>query len=285
MIKIYLDKHAGFCSGVKRTLKRALEISLEKENIVSLGEIIHNPVIIKSLNNSGIFVVNNKEEINNNNFVIIRAHGIPPETENWLRNNKIQYKDLTCPKVKNIHKTISRYADKNYKIVIIGNPVHPEVTGHLGYAGDKGVLISDLKKASEFHTDKKVLIIAQTTISESFFNEAAGILEKNLNSKNITVLNTICSSVKKQQAWIKKYSEISDAALIIGGKKSSNTQKLFNIAEKNGKAYWIENHKELDSEIFNFSTIAVTAGASTPDDTIEKVLSVFKDKKAEILQC
>lgn len=285
MIKIYLDKHAGFCSGVKRTLKKVLEISGKKENIVTLGDIIHNPVIIKSLNETGICVADRKEEIEKNNFVIIRAHGVPPETESWLNIRNIQYEDLTCPKVKNIHKTITQYADNDYIIIIVGNPDHPEVTGHLGYAGKNGILISSLEEASKFHSDKKAVIIAQTTISEHFFKETVKLLKKNLSKENVVELNTICSSVKKQQAWIKKYSGISDASLVIGGKKSSNTEKLFNIAKKNSEAFWIENHEEIDDRLFTFSKIALTAGASTPDGTIKKVLNIFSRKKAEIIEC
>ena len=285
MIKIFIDKHAGFCSGVKRTLKRAMEISKVKKNIVSLGELIHNPVIIKSLENAGISVANKKEEIKKDNYVIIRAHGIPPVTENWLNSHNISYKDLTCPRVKNIHRTINQYAGKDYKIVIIGNPNHPEVIGHLGYAADKGVLISNIDEASNFTTNKKVIIIAQTTISEAKFKEIVKILRKNLKVEDIIELNTICSSVKKQQAWIKKYARISDASLIIGGKKSSNSEKLYNIAKEYSTAFWIERTEEIEPELFSYSTIALTAGASTPDKTIEEVLELFRNKGAELLRC
>ena len=285
MIKLYIDKHAGFCSGVTRTLQRAMEISKEKQNIVSLGELIHNPVIIQSLENAGISVVNKKDEIDENNFVIVRAHGIPPVTENWLNSHHIPYKDLTCPRVKNIHKTINQYADKDYIIVIVGNPNHPEVIGHLGYASNKGVLITNLEEAENFSTDKRVVIIAQTTISEAKFKEIVKILKRNLKVEDIVELNTICSSVKKQQAWIKKYSRFSDASLIIGGKKSSNSEKLYNIANEYGNAFWIERADEITSTLFSYSTIALTAGASTPDKTIEEVLELFRNKGAELIKC
>ncbi len=284
MTKIFIDKHAGFCTGVKRTLQKAMEISQVKKNIVSLGELIHNPVIIKSLENAGISVANKKEEIKEGNFVIIRAHGIPPVTENWLNSHGISYKDLTCPRVKNIHRTINQYADKDYKIVIIGNPNHPEVIGHLGYAADKGILISNIDEANDFTTNKKVIIIAQTTISEAKFKEIVKILKKNLKVEDIIELNTICSSVKKQQAWIKKYARISDASLIIGGKKSSNSEKLYNIAKENSPTFWIERTEEIEPKLFTYNTIAITAGASTPDNTIQEVLELFRNKGAELIE-
>jgi 4-hydroxy-3-methylbut-2-enyl diphosphate reductase len=292
---LYLDSTAGFCTGVKRAIRGAYNALRNHASVVCLGEIIHNPLINLQLEKRGIRIIQNINEVNKKDHVIIRAHGIPPKVEEELVRENISYSDFTCPKVKRIHKAILDYIQRDYTIFIVGVPNHPETIGHIGYAGEHGKVISHTKELDNLFIDsgsllksggiskKKYAVLAQTTTSVSLFSEIADKI-KGIN-KNIEINNTICSSVMKQQDWIKKYARLTEASLIIGGKKSSNTKKLFEIAIKFNRSFWIEDPREITSEIFDFNTVAVTAGASTPDSLISNIIRIFKKRGVEIYRC
>ncbi len=295
MALVIYDRDAGMCTGVKRSIDGALKTAINvggSKEIVTYGELIHNPVIITKLKKRGIKIVNTLNRITLNNFVIIRAHGIPPEDENYFKENGIEYLDLTCPIVKSIHKKITDYKDRGYKIMIVGHPKHPETIGHMGYAGNAGFVVSnpeDLKINSKDQDtqyrgiDSKTLIIAQTTISEKLYQEV--IIESKAKEKGATVLYTICPFVLGRQRWIDKMSRESDAAIIIGGKNSSNTRRLYELAKSNCETYWIVRPEELPiNDLKNYTQIALTAGASTADETIQEVLHNLKQRGFQITE-
>ncbi|MBA7608760.1 4-hydroxy-3-methylbut-2-enyl diphosphate reductase [subsurface metagenome] len=271
MTRVLLDRYAGFCAGVRRTIRGAREAVTEKR-VVSYGELIHNPDVTRELKRDGISVCPRLEDIKLSDFVIIRAHGIPPDEENFLKNRGISYLDLTCLRVKQIHKRIKEKREQGYRIIIVGDPDHPEVKGHLGYAGEAGAVLSSVQEAEFFGPDsEKMFVFAQTTTSTALYHDIIRILSG--RGLNPDTLNTLCPFVLKRQEWIGKYSQLTAASLVIGGKNSSNTKKLFEIAAQNGTACWICGPGELDLEkILDFSSIAVTAGASTPDESISAVL-------------
>jgi (E)-4-hydroxy-3-methyl-but-2-enyl pyrophosphate reductase len=279
--KVIFDKKAGLCPGVKRTIMDALAISGKEQNVVSYGELIHNPFVVSQLEANGIRVVRNLSEIDNSRYVIIRAHGIPPEEEAYLVKNNIRYIDLTCPRVKSVHKIITEHKESGYSILIAGHASHPETIGHKGYAGTSGTIVSTPAEALRLHPTGKCVLIAQTTISEDLFADIFRILAS--KNRAITQVDTICQFTVSRQKWIEEHSKKAGLSIIIGGKKSSNTGILYSIALRNSKAMWTEEPHELDSlDIEHYEVIAVTGGTSTPIEVFDQAASIFKAKGAVI---
>ncbi len=287
---VIYDRDAGMCTGVKRSIEGSLKTAGDvgkNKKIVTYGELIHNPVVIDKLSKRGIRVAYTREEISPGDFVIIRAHGIPPGDEAYLRKRGGDYLDLTCPIVKSIHKKIVKYKKEGFKIVIVGHPQHPETVGHMGYAGESGIVVrnsQEMKKAiqnGDIKIGEKTLLIAQTTISEKSYKEV--ILESQAEQKGATVLYTICPFVIGRQRWIEEMSNGADAAIIIGGKNSSNTRRLYELAQNNCKTFWIVRSEDLPIETLkNYNRIVLTAGASTSDETMQEVLSLLKNNGFDI---
>ena len=286
MTRVFYDRRAGFCAGVKKAIKGAKHEAVKRGNVVSYGELIHNPQVIKSLAEDGIRVIYNLEEIAGHEFVIIRAHGIPPHEEEWLKNNQRQYLDFTCRRVKDIHRTIIEHREAGYFIVIVGNPDHPEVKGHLGYAGESAQVIDSVKKAygisASFKNPKtRLLVLAQTTISPGLYNRVVAVLKE--QRLQVSSINTLCPFVLKRQDWLSRFSLLADASIIIGGRNSSNTGKLFDIASKNGPVFWLTSAKELEAElVMQYPLVALTAGASTPVEALTQVTDMLAAQGALI---
>ncbi|NOY09387.1 MAG: 4-hydroxy-3-methylbut-2-enyl diphosphate reductase [Spirochaetes bacterium] len=275
MTRVLYDKHAGLCAGVKRTIRGAVKAANENSNVTTFGELVHNPIVTGNLKKYGIAFVHSMEELSGSRYVIIRAHGIPPKDEDYLRSSKIRYLDLTCPRVKIIHRKIDYYSKLGYKILIVGYPEHAETKGHLGHAGKNGMVVSSPEDISRLDINGKILIVAQTTISEKLFNNIIKALGKKAGKAQI--VNSICPFVLNRLRWIRKYSKIAEASVIIGGFNSSNTKQLYETAETSGKAFWIAYPDQLNIKLLSqYKTIALTAGASTPDTTIREVLTLFK---------
>jgi 4-hydroxy-3-methylbut-2-enyl diphosphate reductase len=279
MTRVLFDRRAGFCAGVKKTIRGARHEAGKRGNVVSYGELIHNPQVIKSLAEEGIRVKYDLEEIAGHEFVILRAHGIPPHEEEWLKKNQRQYLDLTCRRVKDIHRTIIKHRDAGYFTVIVGNPDHPEVKGHLGYAGESARVIDSVEKALEFSASFKnlktrLLVLAQTTISPRLYNRVVAVLKK--QQMQVSPINTLCPFVLKRQDWLRRFSLLADASIIIGGRNSSNTGKLFEIASKNGPVFWLTSSKGLEAElIMQYPLVALTSGASTPVEALTEVADIL----------
>lgn len=279
MTRVIFDRRAGFCAGVKKAIRGARDQAGKRGNVVFYGELIHNPQVIKSLAEEGIRVKYNLEEMAGHEFVIIRAHGIPPHEEEWLKKNQREYLDLTCRRVKEIHRTIIKHRETGDFIVIVGNPDHPEVKGHLGYAGESAKVIDSVEKAHEFSTSfknskKRLLVLAQTTISPGLYNRVVTVLKE--QQFKILPINTLCPFVLKRQDWLRRFSLLADASIIIGGRNSSNTGKLFDIASKNGPVFWLTSAKGLKAElILKYPLVALTAGASTPVEQLTEVADIL----------
>jgi 4-hydroxy-3-methylbut-2-enyl diphosphate reductase len=281
-MKILLDKHAGFCSGVKRAIRKTLSLAAEKPGVTVMGELIHNPVVTEELETKGVQTVDDTETLDDGSFAIIRTHGVPPDREEVLVRRGIPYEDLTCPRVKAVHRTIEAYKDKGYRIAVVGNPKHPEVAGHLGYAGEAGILMASVEDAEACQPLEKLVVLAQTTISPSLFERVTSVLRKKV--KEFVVGNTLCSTFLRRLAWIEEHSQKAQASLIVGGKNSSNTAKLHQIASEHGRAFWIERAEEMPAELFALSPVALTAGASTPRESLMKVIARLEEGGAEIIE-
>lgn len=283
-MEIIVGKTAGFCFGVNNAVTKTQEILKQEDNIYCLGELVHNKQVTEELEAEGLNIIDNIKKAKNN--VIIRAHGEPQET--YILANKLGIKilDLTCPKVLRIHKIAKEYSNKGYFILLIGHKEHPETIGTISYCGKKSEIIENEEDIEEklnifYKTNiKKILILVQTTYSLEKFNKITKKIEEQLKNKEIEIKieNTICNATKIRQDETKKISKDVEAMIIVGGKHSSNTNKLYDIAKAQCKnSFLIETKNEIDiQKMKKFKTIGIMAGASTPKKSIDSVVEILK---------
>lgn len=281
-MEIIVGKTAGFCYGVKRAVDGAKEIVKNNTNIYCLGELVHNKEVIKELTEQGMKVINNINETKGT--TIIRAHGVEKEIYNIAKDKNIKLEDFTCPNVSKIHEIAQEYADNNYYIFLFGSKDHPENIGTISFCGNNYSIINkneDIEKAIKDlkqSNKKNLLIISQTTYSLENFNKFTKLIKEELEKEyHITIKNTICRATELRQKETEEIAKKVDFMIIIGGKNSSNTQKLFNIAKEHCKnAISIESVKELNIEnIKEYEKIGIMAGASTPQKSIDEILNAL----------
>ncbi len=271
MIKV--AKTAGFCYGVKRAVNSVYDEIKNGTKLATLGALIHNPQVIGDLAEKGVTAYDNPDDIPDGYTIVIRAHGVGKETYDKIKNRP--HIDLTCPFVEKIHKIVSEYHNKGYGIVIVGDKNHPEVKGINGWCGNSALVIYDINEQIDENFSKKpVCVVAQTTIKREIFSQIVQNVKK--TCKSTLIFDTICSATKDRQTETAALSEESDCMIVIGGRESSNTRKLFEIAkERCGEAYHIETYEEIPQKTYN--KIGITAGASTPHRIIEEVVKAMSE--------
>lgn len=283
-MEIIVGKNAGFCYGVKKAVEGAEEELQNDDRIYCLGEIVHNKDVVNDLENKGIRFIDNIKEAEGT--TLIRAHGIPKSVYKDAESKNIILKDYTCPKVLNIHNIAEEYSSKGYFIILTGSKTHPENIGTISYCGLNYYVIEtedEIKyalEAIEKSEINKILLISQTTFSVEKFEKITNQIKELLSEeKELIIKNTICSATKVRQIETEEISKKVSKMIIIGGKNSSNTKKLFEIAKKNCKdSFCIENVKDLDVKIFNSDDIVgIMAGASTPLKSINEVIEKLKN--------
>lgn len=280
MREIIFAEKSGFCFGVKRAVDTAIE-AREKydKDIYTLGSLIHNNDVVSFLKAKGIYPVEieDLDSLKQNDVIIIRSHGVPKNIIDLLNSKGIIVIDATCPFVSNIHEKVKKYSELNYDIVIVGDEKHPEVIGINGWCNDKAHISKDGDNLKNLKA--KVCVVSQTTEKLSNLQEVVSKVVK--ISKEIAVFNTICSATSERQKAANKLSKKVDCMVVVGGKQSSNTTKLYEICKNNCKStIHVENSGEIPDEIIknkNYLKIGVTAGASTPDWIIEEAI----DKMSE----
>ena len=277
-MEVILAESAGFCFGVKRAVDTVYEQAEQKKGkIYTYGPIIHNEEVVNDLEKKGVQVVETLEALKGckDGTVVIRSHGVSREVYELLQEQGIDYVDATCPFVRKIHRIVEQYSLEGCHVVIIGNSSHPEVEGIQGWSYNKTetTVISKEEEAEKFSIEgkKRVCIVSQTTFNNKKFKELVEIIEK--KGYDIIVLNTICDATQKRQAEAKKIASQVDAMIVIGGKTSSNTQKLFEICKKECEnTCYIQTLEDLDfSKLWSINSVGITAGASTPNKIIEEV--------------
>jgi len=268
-------KSYGFCFGVKR----AVEIAENSKNAVTLGPLIHNPLEINRLaKNYNVNFVKDIDEIDENvKRVIVRTHGIPKDKLKKLKEKNVEIIDATCPFVKKPQEIVEEMSKKGYDIVIFGDINHPEIKGVMSYSvHDRVFVILNKDELKKFKLKERIATVAQTTRKMSDYLEIVNYLIKNY--KEVRVFNTICNATFDNQEAVRELSKECDIIIIVGGKNSSNTKQLFNIAKENSEAYLIENENELDKKWFeNKKICGISAGASTPEWLVEKIISKIKE--------
>jgi 4-hydroxy-3-methylbut-2-enyl diphosphate reductase len=268
-------KSYGFCFGVKR----AVEIAENSKNAVTLGPLIHNPLEIERLKKEfNVGYVDDIDFIDENiKRVIIRTHGIPKDKLQLLKEKRVEIVDATCPFVKKPQEIVENMSKEGYDIVIFGDENHPEVKGVKSYCVHNRVFVV-LKKEELFSIKlkEKIAVVAQTTRKiETYLNIVSYLVK---SYKEVRVFNTICNATFENQNAVKELSEKSDIMIIIGGKNSSNTKQLYNIAKDNCEAYLVENENEIDANWFRGKKYCgISAGASTPEWLVERIIKKIKD--------
>lgn len=282
-MKIIVGKLAGFCFGVANAVNKTSELLKQNKNICCLGELVHNKQVINELEENGLTIIDDISQAKKS--VIIQAHGEPKETYSKAKDMGLNIIDLTCPKVINIHKIANQYAKVGYYIFLVGNNIHPETIGTISYCGKNSCIIEneeDIQKALQnLYSSKlsKLVVLAQTTFSLNKFNKIIKIIQEEIKDKNIDIKieTTICDATKLRQEETERMSLKVDTMIIIGGKHSSNTNKLYEIAKKNcSNSILIESKEELDlNKIKKNSTIGIVAGASTPQESVKEVVEML----------
>ncbi len=273
-MEIIVAKTAGFCFGVKRAVDMAFEHE-NKPGTYTYGPIIHNEVVIKSLEEKGITAIEAMDE-ENINKLIIRSHGVSPKVYHQGEEKGIEIVDATCPYVKKIHRYVEKYYKNGYGIIIAGNKDHPEIQGINGWANEACFIVKDreaLKEISFNKSGQKYLLVAQTTYKKQVVDEILAALKE--EGIDVEYINTICNATKERQEEVVEIAKQVDVMLVLGSTKSSNSLKLYELSQKHCvNSYFIGEASELKRELFeNCNKVGVTAGASTPNSVIQDVIA------------
>ena len=274
-MEVVLAKSSGFCFGVKRAVDRVYEQLADHKKIYTYGPIVHNEDVVKDLEKQGVRVLNTEEELGTltEGSVVIRAHGVPKRIYEIMEQRGIECIDATCPFVKRIHKIVEKESTEGRHIIIVGNAKHPEVEGIMGWCKNPATVIESKEEALDFKgsSDDKYCVVSQTTFNYKKFQELVEIISKKGYDSN--ACNTICNATEARQKETAQIAKAVDAMIVIGGKNSSNTQKLYAISKNEcANTYYIQTLVDLDLTAFeSVSRVGITAGASTPNNIIKEV--------------
>lgn len=275
-MEVKIAKSAGFCFGVKRAVEQAYK-QLERRDkpIYTYGPIIHNEEVVRDLEEKGVKVIGSEEELRtiHDAVVVIRSHGVGKHIYEIMEENGIEIIDATCPFVKKIHRIAVEQNEAGRRLIIIGNESHPEVEGIKGWGNEHTLVVETPEQVDTLPVleGEKLCIVSQTTFN---YNKFKDLVEKISETRyDILVLNTICNATQERQVEAKRIASEVDAMIVIGGKSSSNTQKLYDICRRECKnTYYIQTLGDLDPDCVNsVRSVGITAGASTPNYIIEEV--------------
>lgn len=275
-MEITVAKSAGFCFGVQRAVDSVYkELEENSGKIYTFGPIIHNEQVVEDLNKRGIEVIDTVEQLKKikEGTVVIRSHGVAKEIYDILEQQKLKMVDATCPFVKKSHNIVLDESNNGKTIIIIGNDNHPEVEGIKGWVNGEVIVINKEEQIEKLSLPEqtKACIVSQTTFNHNKFKYLVEIIRK--KGYDITVVNTICNATHVRQVEAQKISSKVDGMIVIGGKNSSNTQKLYDICRNECEnTFYVQTVKDLNlHELKSLKSIGITAGASTPKNIIEEV--------------
>ena len=281
-MEIRLAECAGFCFGVKRAIDTVYEQLAKGKTIYTYGPIVHNEEVVRELAERGVGVLENREALeklpaqeggSEAAAVIIRAHGVPAEIYRLLEEKGMECIDATCPFVKRIHRVVEKESREGSHIIIIGNPGHPEVEGIVGWCSGSATVLEEPEEAMNFipPEGRKLCVVSQTTFNYNKFQYIVEIFEK--KGYNVSVVNTICNATEERQQSARALAREADVMIVIGGKHSSNSKKLYEICrEECADTYFIQTLDDLHLELpKSVRLVGITAGASTPNKLIEEV--------------
>ena len=279
---LYKAKSAGFCFGVQRAVDTVLElIESGVAPIYTYGPIIHNEIVVRDLERKGVGVINSLEELSGlgEGTVVIRSHGVGREIYSIIEKNGLRMVDATCPFVRKIHRIVEEKGKAGYEVIIIGSASHPEVEGIRGWGTGEVTVIETEEDARSFvpQTDKPLCIVSQTTFNLKKFYNFVEII-KGLSYHEFAVLNTICNATEERQTEARSIARLADVMFVIGGKHSSNTQKLYEICRKEcSSTFFVQAFDDLNLRLVPFrGIVGISAGASTPNNLIEEVSNLCR---------
>ncbi len=292
MTKITLAETAGFCFGVDRAIKLIEKLLDEGKKVATLGPIIHNPQVIEDFKNRGVDIVEHPGEVKDGVTLVLRTHGVTEDVLEEVKKSGVEFIDAACPFVNKIHKIVRDNSGENVVTIIVGDPSHPEVHGIKSCAKGEAHVVKDscqleeLLQKNALFSQKELIFVAQTTFSVIFVAQTTfsvkewekSLKKVNLLCTNAKIFDTICSATEERQKEAVSLSLKNDAMVIVGGKHSSNTQKLKSVCEKNCPSFLVETKDELYGISFKgFNSIGLTAGASTPAGIIKEVLQTMSE--------
>ena len=271
---VEVGKTAGFCGGVSLCVKRLNEAIDNNDKVYCLGEVVHNKDVVSDFENKGVIFVDSLDSVPDESIVAFRAHGVVKSIYEDAERRKMNILDLTCPKVFNIRKIVEPYLEDAF-IVLVAQKSHPEALSTISFCGDNSYIVEDISdidvvvdKINEF---SRVVVIAQTTFNEKKFLEYCDLIKNRFNGEFI-IKNTICNATHIRQEETREMAKRKDTMIIIGGKNSSNTRKLYDIASSEcGNTHICENVSDLDLSLIT-GKIGIMAGASTPKNIIDEVV-------------
>ena len=274
-MEVRLATHAGFCFGVKRAVETVYEQIETGKTIYTYGPIIHNEEVVKDLEKRGVTVLPDKEALLNldEGTVIIRSHGVTKEIYEIIEEKGLECIDATCPFVKRIHNIVQKESAAGKHIIIVGNKEHPEVEGIMSWCSSCPTVLETEEEAKEINLPEgmEICIVSQTTFNYNKFQHIVAIFQE--KGYNDSVVNTICNATEERQTEAREIASKADAMIVIGGKHSSNTRKLYEICSAEcANTYFIQTLDDLHLELPKAATlVGITAGASTPNKLIEEV--------------
>ena len=279
-MKITIAKNAGFCFGVKRAIDIALESAKQEKPVYMLGDIVHNENVVKTIEDAGIKKTKTIPKENKSNL-LIRAHGSAQKTLDTARKSRLNVIDATCPMVKEIHKIVIDMDKKGYKILVIGDHKHDEVQGIIGQIPRKAIVLENTEDIKAKITRKlpKAAVVVQSTQNLEKALKMQNILKDRV--EDLKFYNTICAPTRMKQEEIKSLAQENDRVIVIGSKTSANTKRLYEIAKSiNPRSYWVNSTADIQSEwLRKAKSIGITAGASTPDETIEEIKDYIQENR------
>ncbi len=282
-MKITLAKTAGFCFGVNRAVQTVLDLLDKGEKVCTLGPIIHNPQLVAELKERGARIVESPDEVQEDETLVIRSHGVEQSVTEKAAALRLKTVDATCPFVAKIHKIVSEMGNKGYVTLIAGDASHQEVKGIVGHCTGEVYVFSGTKELTkllaekENFAEKSVILVSQTTFNAEIWGECQNILKKVCT--NAKIFDTICNATSMRQQEARELSAVNDVMVVIGGRHSSNTAKLFDVCrEECGRTYLIETAEELSEiDFVGCGSVGVVAGASTPAGIIKEVIKTMSE--------
>ena len=283
-MQVLLADEYGFCFGVERAVDMVEDAIQEGATVRSLGPLIHNEQEMARLGEQGVTTISEPVQIGRGETAVIRAHGVTPQVQKELEEKAAKVVDATCPFVTRVQKLAARAAEQDRHVIVVGSPDHPEMIGVKGYAPNHAFVIRDESEVANLPRLRNPLVVSQTTIkAKTFFDTAEAIKSK--TDDEVQIVNTICSATRDRQDAARALSGMVDAFYIIGGRHSSNSVKLLAVCkEQCEKSFLIETEDEIDpSDLIGAERVGVTAGASTPEWLIQKIVqhleTIGRDKE------
>ncbi len=279
-MELTIGEHAGFCFGVRRAVDKAFECASNALPCVTLGPLIHNPQEVARLESAGVRSVSSLGEVQPGQTVIIRSHGVTPQVYALCEERGIPVIDCTCPHVAHIHQLVEQYSSDGRAVIIVGEADHPEVVGIAGWAHGQVFILPTREAAEQAKLPDEALVVAQTTIRRDRFEDVLSVLRMRI--VNLTVRMTICAATSQRQQEAESLSRTADVMIVVGGRNSSNTQKLLETCcLRCERAYQVETPQDVPQGVIRKTDrVAITAGASTPQWLLEQVRARIEEDLA-----